>query len=415
MGATASVEAPAAEELKRLFDKHDVTGSGNLERQEAYALIEDLRLRYGMEEELPDSFKEAVFEDFDKDHAGTWSWSGPQGPGGECVFSLGKGLTTRARQVSVSGAGAAVAAMKEVEKVKDLEEEIELDFHPMRIENISIGQESWTFAPQIDLRVIRGDPRRGRAAPHEVNEAVFKGRGAHMRNASGIEGSTRDHTGREPRARELSSTTARQNEAFAERFSALPPASAPAVPSASSGSVRRSSVKFETKTPQEVEQISQRLAQVRRCHLDFLSGDGSREVLKAKEVSSPVRSARTRSQRLQQDFEDIDAGKLDAKSVFSKVVGADNRVNTKLLFFRDRLDLVLPAIEDRFLVHDSQRDCYTVDVLRLRAHHSQDDSRHEPSADLLEESLGPHHMSLDLSAASSWSQQAQDWEPLSSP
>ena len=27
-----------------------------------------------------------------------------------------------------------------------------------------------------------------------------------------------------------------------------------------------------------------------------------------------------------------------------------------------------------------QRDCYTVDVLRLRAHHSQDDSRHEPSA-----------------------------------
>ena len=31
------VEAPAAEELKRLFDKHDVTGSGNLERQEATA------------------------------------------------------------------------------------------------------------------------------------------------------------------------------------------------------------------------------------------------------------------------------------------------------------------------------------------------------------------------------------------
>ncbi|CAJ1452000.1 unnamed protein product [Effrenium voratum] len=199
MGATASVEAPAAEELKRLFDKHDVTGSGNLERQEAYALIEDLRLRYGMEEELPDSFKDAVFEDFDKDHAGTWSWHDVRVLSGDGWQAMRRRLQrvrvrggqrhNRAKRqkeqtltesassawAKVSGAGAAVAAMKEVEKVKDLEEEIELDFHPMRIENISIGQESWTFAPQIDLRVIRGDPRRGRAAPHEVNEAVFKG------------------------------------------------------------------------------------------------------------------------------------------------------------------------------------------------------------------------------------------------
>lgn len=35
MGASGSVEPPDADELKRLFDKHDVTGSGNLERQEA--------------------------------------------------------------------------------------------------------------------------------------------------------------------------------------------------------------------------------------------------------------------------------------------------------------------------------------------------------------------------------------------
>ena len=34
MGASVSVEAPDADELKRLFDKHDVTRSGNLERQE---------------------------------------------------------------------------------------------------------------------------------------------------------------------------------------------------------------------------------------------------------------------------------------------------------------------------------------------------------------------------------------------
>ncbi|CAE7650448.1 Ccdc38, partial [Symbiodinium pilosum] len=35
--------------------------------------------------------------------------------------------------------------------------------------------EAWTFAPVLDLRVIRGDPRRGRTAPHEVNQAVFEG------------------------------------------------------------------------------------------------------------------------------------------------------------------------------------------------------------------------------------------------
>ena len=34
MGASVSVEAPDADELKRLFDKHDVTHSGHLERQE---------------------------------------------------------------------------------------------------------------------------------------------------------------------------------------------------------------------------------------------------------------------------------------------------------------------------------------------------------------------------------------------
>lgn len=34
MGASGSVEAPDANELKRLFDKHDVPHSGKLERQE---------------------------------------------------------------------------------------------------------------------------------------------------------------------------------------------------------------------------------------------------------------------------------------------------------------------------------------------------------------------------------------------
>ena len=35
MGATGSVEAPSADDLKRLYDKHDITGSGHLKKQEA--------------------------------------------------------------------------------------------------------------------------------------------------------------------------------------------------------------------------------------------------------------------------------------------------------------------------------------------------------------------------------------------
>ncbi|CAE7559837.1 Ccdc38 [Symbiodinium sp. CCMP2456] len=199
MGATASVEAPSADDLKRLYDKHDITGSGHLEKQEAFALLEDLRIRYGMEEELPESFKEAVFQDFDKDSAGTWSWHDVRVLSGEGWPAMRRRLQrlrvrggqrhNRAQRQKeqtftesaasawskVSGAGAAVAALKEVEKAPDLEEEVQLDFHPLRIQNISIGQESWTFAPVLDLRVIRGDPRRGRTAPNEVNQAVFEG------------------------------------------------------------------------------------------------------------------------------------------------------------------------------------------------------------------------------------------------
>eukprot|EP00434_Breviolum_minutum_P016686 symbB.v1.2.014710.t1/scaffold1080.1/size139481/6 len=218
MGASGSVEPPDADELKRLFDKHDVTGSGNLERQEAYAFIEDLRLRYGMDEELPDSFKDAVFKDFDKDHAETWSWHDVRVLSGDGWHAMRRRLQrvrvrggqrhnraqrqkekTLAESASsawakVSGAGATIAALRDVEKVKDLEEEIELDFHPMRIENISIGQEAWTFAPQIDLRVIRGDPRRGRNAPHEVNEAIFKGPFVAQAVSKVPRGSTQDPT-----------------------------------------------------------------------------------------------------------------------------------------------------------------------------------------------------------------------------
>ena len=46
--------------------------------------------------------------------------------------------------------------------------------------------------------------------------------------------------------------------------------------------------------------------------------------------------------------------------------GADKRVKLKLHYFRDRSDLVLPVIEDRYIVHDSKRDCFVLDLSLLQ-------------------------------------------------
>lgn len=46
--------------------------------------------------------------------------------------------------------------------------------------------------------------------------------------------------------------------------------------------------------------------------------------------------------------------------------GADKRVKLKLNYFRDRSDLVLPIIEDRYVTHDAQRDCFVLDLPLLQ-------------------------------------------------
>ena len=149
-------------------------------------------------------------------------------------------------------------------------------------------------------------------------------------------------------------------------------------------SCRRMSAHVQQMTPMDVEQISSRLAAVRRNHLQFLSGEApsepEAEPVKVRHNARPARPAassgesselselRSRSQRMaQKRFYDIDTGKLDAQSVFEKVAGAPDRVNTKLTFFRDRLELVLPAIEERFVVRDEKRDCEMLDLPRLRS------------------------------------------------
>ncbi|CAE7878819.1 ANKRD50 [Symbiodinium sp. KB8] len=399
MGATASVEAPSADDLKRLYDKHDITGSGHLEKQEAFALLEDLRIRYGMEEELPESFKEAVFQDFDEDSAGTWSWHDVRVLSGEGWPAMRRRLQrlrvrggqrhNRAQRQKeqtftesaasawskVSGAGAAVAALKEVEKAPDLEEEVQLDFHPLRIQNISIGR--------------------------------FLAVG-------------------------LSSVALRHNRAFAASFEAasLDCSEQPRTTFSS----RRMSAKIE-RAPVDVEQICSRLAAVRRNHLLFVSGeieapepDGEPVPAKAKQHARPAASSgegselTSRSQRMaQKRFYDIDVGKLDAQSVFERVAGAPDRVNTKLCFFRDRPDLVLPIIEEEFIVRDEKRDCEVLDLPRLRGAQSARTPRKKvqavPSSASLKTVLSEDDAVYDSAEEKCWqdSSQGQGYLPVAEP
>lgn len=176
------------------------------------------------------------------------------------------------------------------------------------------------------------------------------------------------------RAATLSAAALRQNEAFAVNFLAAGagcqnPRMAP----------RRMSVQMaplREMTTAEVEQISGRLAEVKRsCH-DF--GEAPVEEVVPKVVKTRSSDASDAShgdvvdtcraqRRVRKQFEEIDAGRLDPQSVFSKISGADQRVKLKLHYFRDRSDLVLPAIEDRFVTHDAKRDCLLLDLPLLQS------------------------------------------------
>lgn len=170
------------------------------------------------------------------------------------------------------------------------------------------------------------------------------------------------------RATSLSAAALRQNEAFATNFHAAGVGTGPSEVAVR----RRSSVALpmlKEMTPAEVEQITGRLAEVKRsCH-DF--GETPVEVVVHKPVLKPRRSsdsndADPRARRVRKQFEEIDAGRLDPDKVFSTISGADNRVKLKLNYFRDRSDLVLPIIEDRYVTHDAQRDCFVLDLPLLQ-------------------------------------------------
>lgn len=177
------------------------------------------------------------------------------------------------------------------------------------------------------------------------------------------------------RATSLSAAALRQNEAFAVNFLAAGAGcQGPAV-----AAPRRMSLQVPLRemTTAEVEQISGRLAEVKRsCH-DFGEAPTAVEEVVAQKVVMKTRTSDASNgdvvdtcraqRRVRKQFEEIDAGRLDPQSVFSKISGADQRVKLKLHYFRDRSDLVLPAIEDRFVTHDAKRDCLLLDLPLLQS------------------------------------------------
>ena len=230
----------------------------------------------------------------------------------------------------------------------------------------------------------------------------------------------------------LSSVALRHNRAFAASFEAasLDCSEQPRTTFSS----RRMSAKIE-RAPVDVEQICSRLAAVRRNHLLFVSGeieapepDGEPVQAKAKQHARPAASSgegselTSRSQRMaQKRFYDIDVGKLDAQSVFERVAGAPDRVNTKLCFFRDRPDLVLPIIEEKFIVRDEKRDCEVLDLPRLRGAQSARTPRKKvqavPSSASLKTVLSEDDAVYDSAEEKCWqdSSQGQGYLPVAEP
>mmetsp|Transcript_87171 Transcript_87171/g.164394 ORF Transcript_87171/g.164394 Transcript_87171/m.164394 type:complete len:876 (-) Transcript_87171:139-2766(-) len=64
-------------------------------------------------------------------------------------------------------------------------------------------------------------------------------------------------------------------------------------------------------------------------------------------------------------FEDIDDGRASMKEVFDKIPNNAHRVVTKIEFYRERADLVLPRIEESFMRDD--RGDQVVDVMKLHS------------------------------------------------
>jgi len=65
-------------------------------------------------------------------------------------------------------------------------------------------------------------------------------------------------------------------------------------------------------------------------------------------------------------FDDIDDGVIELSSVCADISMDTQRVDTKLTYYRERCEMVLPAIEDRFMHVDPETGAHLVDVAKVR-------------------------------------------------
>merc|ERR1711971_1435078 len=93
MGQGGSASEPLSlEELRALWNKHDTNGTGELERGEVGALMEDVRLRYGLADPFERDFVDTVFRQLDQENLGFWTWHDFRQLGGQTYFKIQKQL-----------------------------------------------------------------------------------------------------------------------------------------------------------------------------------------------------------------------------------------------------------------------------------------------------------------------------------
>lgn len=165
-------DALTEDELRPLFVKHDGNDSGTLEMPEARALLDDVRILYGLDANFTKAQADSLLKELDKGKNGELSWNEIRLLTKTKAVTLKKALTrVRSNKKAskswgqwasdgVLGENATVAKAK---AKKNTKKSRSLVFRPMRIEGIiSSASLVSSFAPIVELRAVLDDPTEGR-------------------------------------------------------------------------------------------------------------------------------------------------------------------------------------------------------------------------------------------------------------
>eukprot|EP00928_Gymnodinium_smaydae_P019282 TRINITY_DN17387_c0_g2_i1.p1 TRINITY_DN17387_c0_g2~~TRINITY_DN17387_c0_g2_i1.p1 ORF type:complete len:708 (-),score=161.08 TRINITY_DN17387_c0_g2_i1:56-2179(-) len=187
------------EELRSLWNKHDTNGTGEMERAEVGALMDDIRLRYGLDEPFSDNFIDAIFAEIDVDDTGYWTWHDFRQLGGESYFKIRKNFqrqrlrdkrmnpqakrqaeklkgrtqnTGFLQTVKEATVGADTAKKGRSKTAEEKGEEIEIKLHSLRVDGLLRDDQNFFFRPSLWVRVVRGNPKRGVVGERSLSAAL---------------------------------------------------------------------------------------------------------------------------------------------------------------------------------------------------------------------------------------------------